>query len=108
MIENKMNQNIKNKKDDKEVLLATALEYETKEAVPKVVASGKGHIAEKIIEQGEKENITIYKDKELANLMKNLDVGEAIPPSLYNVVAQVLVFVSDMDVKVKEKITGKK
>lgn len=107
MIDDKMKEQLKNNKNDKETLLATALEYETKEAVPKVVASGKGHLAEKIIEEGKKENITIYKDKELANLMKNLDVGEAIPPSLYNVVAQVLLFVSDMDVKVKEKIMGK-
>ncbi|MCQ2978184.1 MAG: EscU/YscU/HrcU family type III secretion system export apparatus switch protein [Clostridia bacterium] len=106
MIEDKMKENLKNKQ--KEELLATAIEYNEQEAVPKVVASGKGHIAEKIIEEGQKENITIYKDKELANLMKNLDVGEQIPPSLYNVVAQVLVFVSDMDLKVKEKLTGKK
>lgn len=106
MINEKMKQNLENKKDE-EILLATALEYDTKEEVPKVVASGKGHVAEKIIEQGKKEDIQIYQDKELANLMKNLDVGEQIPPSLYNVVAQVLVFVSDMDVKVKEKLTKK-
>lgn len=106
MINEKMKQNLENKKDE-EILLATALEYDTKEEVPKVVASGKGHVAEKIIEEGKKEDIQIYQDKELANLMKNLDVGEQIPPSLYNVVAQVLVFVSDMDVKVKEKLTKK-
>lgn len=107
MINDKMKENLEKNKNNEE-LLATAITYEEKEQVPKVVASGKGHVAEKIIEEGKKENITIYKDKELANLMKNLDVGEQIPPSLYNVVAQVLVFVSDMDLKVKEKLTGKK
>ncbi|MCQ2911008.1 MAG: EscU/YscU/HrcU family type III secretion system export apparatus switch protein [Clostridia bacterium] len=107
MINDKMKENLEKNKG-KEEKLATAITYEESEQVPKVVATGKGHIAEKIIEEGEKENITIYKDKELAHLMKNLDVGEQIPPSLYNVVAQVLVFVSDMDLKVKEKLTGKK
>lgn len=94
--------------DKEEQKLATAIEYNKEDAAPKVVASGKGHLAEKIIAEAKKEDITIYEDKELANLLKNLDVGEQIPPSLYNVVAQVLVFVSDMDLKVKEKLTGNK
>lgn len=107
MLDDKMKMELEKSKKEEEQKLATAISYEEKEQVPKVVASGKGKLAEKIIEEGKKQNITIYKDKELANLMKNLDVGEQIPPSLYNVVAQVLVFVSDMDMKVREKIRGK-
>ena len=93
-----------NENIEKEEKLATAIEYDKNESAPKIVATGKGEVAKRIIEEGKKEKITIYKDKELAHLMKNLDVGMQIPPSLYNVVAQVLVFVSDMDVKVKEKL----
>ena len=57
-----MKENLEKNKG-KEEKLATAITYEESEQVPKVVATGKGHIAEKIIEEGEKENITIYKAK---------------------------------------------
>lgn len=82
---------------------AVALSYSPDEAAPKVVASGYGYLADKIINKAEEENVPIHKDSKLANTLSKLDVGEYIPPELYNVVAEILVFVDNMD-RIKGKV----
>lgn len=82
---------------------AVALAYTKGEQAPKVVASGKGNIAEKIIERAEESNVPIHQDERLADTLSTLDVGEYIPPELYEVVAEILVYVDDMD-RIKSKI----
>ncbi|MFP3155388.1 EscU/YscU/HrcU family type III secretion system export apparatus switch protein [Lachnospiraceae bacterium ZAX-1] len=82
---------------------AVALSYEAGETAPKIIAAGKGLIAEKIIEKAKEEDIPFYKDDKLAATLSKLDIGDRIPPELYEVVAEILVFVSDMD-KMKSKV----
>ena len=48
-----------------------------------------------------------YKDNKLADTLAKLDIGEAIPPELYEVVAEILVFVDGME-KMKSKLDGGK
>ncbi|SFA77935.1 flagellar biosynthesis protein [Acetitomaculum ruminis DSM 5522] len=86
--------------------MAVALRYGKDDAAPVVVASGKGHIAEKIIEEADKENVPTYKDEKLAATLSALEIGEMIPPELYKAVAQVLVFVEDMET-LKSKLDSK-
>lgn len=93
-----------NKKKDENEKIAAAIEYDKNQGVPKVVAKGKGYIAEKIIEKAKDENVTLYEDKELANFLNNLNIGDNVPEALYDVVAQILVFVSNIDKKVKDKL----
>lgn len=85
---------------------AVALSYEVSEQAPKIVASGRGLLADKIIDAGEKGNVPIHKDDKLANTLQKLEIGELIPPELYGVVAEILVFVDDME-HLKGKIYGK-
>lgn len=82
---------------------AIALEYNPSEDAPKVVASGRGILAEKIIEKAKKSQIPIHRDDKLADTLSRLDIGEMIPPELYEVVAEILIFVDSMD-KLKSKI----
>ena len=82
---------------------AIALEYDPNDVAPRVIASGQGLLAEKILEKAGEENIPIHKDEKLAETLSKLDIGEAIPPELYEVVAEVLVFVDAMD-KIKGKM----
>lgn len=83
---------------------AVALAYDpSKDAAPKVIASGKGLIAQKIIDTAKEESIPVHKDKKLANTLSTLDIGESIPPELYEVVAEILVFVDDMD-RIRSKV----
>ena len=81
---------------------AVALEYEPGERAPKVIASGKGVLAEKIIDVAKEADVPIHKDAKLARSLSILDIGEYIPPELYSIVAEILVFVDAMD-----KLKGK-
>ncbi|MGN1315149.1 MAG: EscU/YscU/HrcU family type III secretion system export apparatus switch protein [Lachnospiraceae bacterium] len=81
---------------------AIALEYDPKEDAPKVIASGRGILAERIIEKAKESNIPVHQDNQLADTLSRLDIGEMIPPELYEVVAEILVFVDAMD-KIRSK-----
>lgn len=82
---------------------AIALEYNPQEDAPKVIASGRGVLAEKIIEKAKESNVPVHRDDSLAETLSRLEIGEMIPPELYEVVAEILVFVDSMD-KLKGKL----
>ncbi len=76
---------------------AAAIKYDPSETAPVVIAKGKGVVADNILEKAATEDIPIYKDSNLADDLTRLDIGDLIPPELYQVVAEILVFVSDLD-----------
>lgn len=87
---------------------AVALEYEPGDKAPKVIATGKGVLAEKIIDVAKEADVPIHKDEKLARSLSILDIGEYIPPELYSIVAEILVFVDGMD-RIQSKVQkGKK
>ena len=83
---------------------AIALEYDPGEVAPKVVASGKGALAEKIIEKAKEADVPLHQDSKLAGTLSKLEIGDYIPPELYEVVAEILVFFDEME-KIKGKVT---
>lgn len=87
------------KKPDK----AIALSYNPSDEAPKVVATGQGYVAEKILDIAKEKKVPIHKDEKLVEQLITLNIGENIPSELYEVVAQILVFVGDMD-KIKGNI----
>ena len=90
-------------KGTEEKQAAIALQYEPTDQAPKVIATGQGYVAEKILQVAKQENIPIHQDAKLAGNLRELSVGEYIPPDLYQVVAEILVFVDSMD-KIKDKV----
>lgn len=76
---------------------AVALSYSEHDPAPKIIASGKGYLADKILNQAKESQIPIQKDETLARSLSQLEVGDYIPPELYQVVAEVLVFVDRLD-----------
>ncbi len=92
---------------EKKEKTAVAIAYEPGEAAPKILATGKGAVAEKIIEKAKESDVPLYKDNKLADTLSKLQIGDMIPPELYEVVAEVLVFVDDMD-RMKAKINAAK
>ncbi len=74
-----------------------ALSYKEDMAAPKIIASGKGKVAENILKEAQNNDIAVYKDPKLATLLTELEVGDQIPEELYDIVAKILVFVGDMD-----------
>ena len=78
----------------REDLKAVALKYEKyKDKAPKVVAKGVKSLAEKIIKIAKENNIEIYEDSDLVELLYSLDFYEEIPEELYSAVAEVLAYV---------------
>ena len=90
-------------KNKNKVKQAIALEYNPEEDAPKVIASGKGALAERIIERAQESDVPIHRDDKLADTLSRLEIGDVIPPELYEVVAEILIFVDSMD-KLKSKI----
>lgn len=84
---------------------AAALKYDPeRDNAPIISALGTGYVAEKIIESAEKHNIPIVEDKSLSDVLVKLSVGDAIPPKLYEAVAQILVFLSQKDSEFHSRI----
>lgn len=86
---------------------AIALTYDPGEDAPKVVASGRGALAERIIEEAKQAKVPVHRDDKLADTLAKLEIGDMIPPELYEVVAEILVFVDRMD-KIRAKMEENK
>lgn len=90
-------------KKEKKVKTAVALEYDPEDIAPRVIASGKGIVAERILETAKEASVPVHEDSKLASTLSKLEIGDAIPPELYEVVAEILVFVDSMD-RIKKKL----
>ena len=85
-------------KKGEEILKVAALKYNAKtDSAPSIVALGQGELAKKIIDTARDNHIPVIEDKPLAQMLNRLQVGDEIPEELYQVVAQVLVFISTLD-----------
>ena len=88
------NQNNENLADKQ----AVALRYDTqKDTAPRVVAKGKGHTAEHILEAAQKASVPVYQNKTLVNMLMALEINREIPPELYKAIAEVMAYVYKMD-----------
>ncbi|MBN2220581.1 MAG: EscU/YscU/HrcU family type III secretion system export apparatus switch protein [Vallitaleaceae bacterium] len=87
----------KARKDNKELQKAAAIKYAKDDNAPKVIAKGKGIVAENILKKAEEVDVPIYRDAALVDTLTKLEIGDYIPPELYQVVAEIMIFVSDLD-----------
>ena len=72
---------------------AVALRYDVdKNIAPAIVASGMGHVAEKIIEIAGENKVPIYEDTSLTTILTQLELGSEIPEELYKAVVDIYVF----------------
>ena len=73
---------------------AVALKYDQrKDRAPRVIAKGRGNIAEKIIDIAKEHDVPLYEDKNLIHILEALDLETEVPPELYRAVAEVLAFI---------------
>jgi flagellar biosynthesis protein len=83
---------------------AVALLYDKEKSdAPKVIASGKGIIAQKIIETAREAGIHIQEDPNLVEILSKVPVGEDIPVELYQTIAEILSFVYQVNDTFKQK-----
>ncbi|SDG03060.1 MULTISPECIES: EscU/YscU/HrcU family type III secretion system export apparatus switch protein [unclassified Duganella] len=69
---------------------AVALAYDNGQPAPKVVAKGRGLIAEQIIHVAQEAGVAIHESKELVSLLMDVDLDQQIPPMLYRTIAELL------------------
>ena len=73
---------------------AVALKYDgQKDVAPRVMAKGRGDIAEKIIAVAKEHDVPLYEDPNLVQVLEALELETEIPPELYRAVAEVLAFI---------------
>lgn len=92
--------------ENRKLKQAVALSYDPLDMAPKIVATGRGRVAERIIEEAKENDVPIHRDDNLAGTLSKLDIGDYIPPELYEVVAEILVFVDKME-KIRSKMVSK-
>ena len=88
----------------KKIKQVAALKYSPdNNRAPEIIGLGSGDIAEKIVEKAKENDIPIYQNDELVKTLNQFKIGDEIPPELYEVVAEILVFVNNIDQKYRDK-----
>ena len=86
---------------------AVALKYDMeRDTAPKVVAKGRGHVAENILAAAQKNAVPVYQNKTLVNMLMALEIDREIPPELYRAIAEVMAYVYRIDKKAKKNKPG--
>jgi flagellar biosynthesis protein len=89
---------------DKKIEQAVAVLYDkTRSDAPQVIASGKGKVAEKILETARASGVYIKEDPDLLELLAKVPVGDIIPIELYQAMAEVLAFVYRLNNKYQDQ-----
>jgi flagellar biosynthesis protein len=73
--------------------LAVALAYQAGQAAPKVVAKGRGLLAQAIIERAKDAGVYVHESPELVSMLMQIDLDQHIPPELYLAVAELLAWI---------------
>lgn len=74
--------------------VAVALRYDRAEAgAPRVVASGRGAIAERILQLAFEHGVKVREDADLAELLAAVEIGNQIPIAAFAAVAEILVYI---------------
>lgn len=85
------------REDPERPLEATALSYEPGQTAPHVVATGRGHVAERIIAAAQEAGVPIRSDAALARALAALDLGDEVPEAMYRAVAETLAWAYKLD-----------
>jgi flagellar biosynthesis protein len=73
---------------------AAALQYERdQDTAPRLVAKGQGHVADRILEIAQQNQIPVHQDPALIEILSKMDLQEEIPAECYRVVAEILAFI---------------
>lgn len=76
---------------------AVALAYSEARGAPRVVAQGKGLIAQEIIRRAGEAGLYVHQSSELVALLMQVDLDQEIPPSLYRAVAELLAWLYQLE-----------
>ena len=83
--------------EDESYLTAVALAYREGQIAPKVVAKGRGLIAQEIIKRAKETGIYVHESSELVALLMQVNLDDRIPPQLYLAVAELLAWLYKLE-----------
>lgn len=86
---------------------AAALRYRPGDGAPVIVASGMGHLAEKIVEVATDNGVPVYEDTSLATVLSQMQLGREIPEELYQAVVEIYLYFLEFDPNDPEKFRRK-
>ena len=81
---------------------AVALQYGPDDAAPVVVASGMGYLAEKIVDVAQENGVPVYEDDSLATILTQLNLGQEVPPELYQAIVEIYAYFLNFDTSNRE------
>ena len=76
---------------------AVALRYGDKDGAPRVVAKGHGVTAEQIIQRAREAGVFVHESPALLGLLMQVDLDREIPPQLYRLIAELLVWIHQLE-----------
>ena len=76
---------------------AVAIKYSRDLPAPFIMATGKGHLAERIRQVASASGVTVVEIPELADVLVELDVGAFVPERFYEIIAELLVWIAELD-----------
>jgi flagellar biosynthesis protein len=83
---------------------AAALRYDPqRDSAPVLTAYGEGFLAERIVSAAQESGVPVKPDSSLVDMLARIGIGDEIPEELYEVVAKILLFISEMDGTYKNK-----
>ena len=88
---------------------AVALRYDkNKEDAPRIVAKGKGFVAEQLLAIARRHAVPVYQNQTVTQLLMAVELDREIPPELYQAVANVLAYVYRLDGKAASRAGAKR
>lgn len=90
--------------EKKDIKKAIALDYDIDvNQAPKVIAKGKGELANNIIKIAQDNDVPIKKDEDLVELLSAIDIDKEIPESMYKAVSEIFSFIYDLTTLERKK-----
>ena len=81
-----------------------SLQYD--KAAPKIIATARGILAEKMIKIAEEKKITIYKDSDLTEILSKFKAGDVIPETLFGAVSVVMAYCYRINSDFRQKLNN--
>jgi flagellar biosynthesis protein len=81
---------------------AVALAYRAGDTAPRVVAKGRGLLADEIIRRAQEAGVYVHPSRELVGLLMQVDLDRHIPPQLYAAVAELLAWIWRLEQRAAE------
>lgn len=83
--------------DPTELRAAVALAYNSGDGAPRVVARGRGLLADEIIRRANEHQVFVHQSSELVALLMQVELDREIPPALYTAIAELLAWLYRLD-----------